>query len=166
MSAIPPWIERKFNFDFPVTLYPNVVSRYRGTPPRLEEAVYGLSRERLIASPNGKWSIQENAGHLMDEEALFITRLKEYLAGIKELTPAPYKHITLTHNDKHIEDILRRFRTDREAQVNKLAGLSCGDFARTAWHPRLKMPMRLIDHLLFVSEHDDHHLARIWELRG
>jgi hypothetical protein len=24
--------------------------------------------------------------------------------------------------------------------------------------------MRLIDHLYFVAEHDDHHLARIWEL--
>jgi hypothetical protein len=26
------------------------------------------------------------------------------------------------------------------------------------------MPMRLVDHLLFIAEHDDHHLARIWEL--
>jgi len=26
------------------------------------------------------------------------------------------------------------------------------------------MPMRLVDHLYFVAEHDDHHLARIWEL--
>jgi hypothetical protein len=24
--------------------------------------------------------------------------------------------------------------------------------------------MRLLDHLYFVAEHDDHHLARIWEL--
>jgi hypothetical protein len=28
----------------------------------------------------------------------------------------------------------------------------------------LKQAMRLIDHLYFVAEHDDHHLARIWEL--
>ena len=166
MSAISPWIERKFNFDFPVTFYPNIVSRYRGTPARLEEAVRGLSRDRLIAKPDGRWSIQENAGHLMDEEALFATRLKEYLVGVEELTPAPYKHIELTHNDRHIEDILCRFRTDRETQVKQLASLSCSDFARTAWHPRLKIAMRLIDHLLFVAEHDDHHLARIWELRG
>lgn len=25
-------------------------------------------------------------------------------------------------------------------------------------------PMRLVDHLYFVAEHDDHHLAKIWEL--
>jgi len=24
--------------------------------------------------------------------------------------------------------------------------------------------MRLVDHLYFVAEHDDHHLARVWEL--
>jgi len=24
--------------------------------------------------------------------------------------------------------------------------------------------MRLVDRLFFVAEHDDHHLARIWEL--
>jgi hypothetical protein len=24
--------------------------------------------------------------------------------------------------------------------------------------------MRLVDHLYFVAEHDDHHLARIWEM--
>jgi hypothetical protein len=28
----------------------------------------------------------------------------------------------------------------------------------------LKTPMRLVDHLYFVAEHDDHHLAGIWEL--
>jgi hypothetical protein len=24
--------------------------------------------------------------------------------------------------------------------------------------------MRLVDHLYFAAEHDDHHLARIWEM--
>jgi hypothetical protein len=35
---------------------------------------------------------------------------------------------------------------------------------RAIVHPRLKQPMGLLDHLYFVAEHDDHHLARIWEL--
>jgi hypothetical protein len=37
-------------------------------------------------------------------------------------------------------------------------------FVRAIPHPRLKTPMRLVDHLYFVAEHDNHHLARIWEL--
>jgi len=31
----------------------------------------------------------------------------------------------------------------------------------SALHPRLQTPMRLIDHLFFIAEHDDHHLAKI-----
>jgi hypothetical protein len=26
------------------------------------------------------------------------------------------------------------------------------------------VPMRLVDHLYFAAEHDDHHLATIWAL--
>jgi hypothetical protein len=37
--------------------------------------------------------------------------------------------------------------------------------ARTAHHPRLDRPMRVMDLAVFVAEHDDHHLARITELR-
>jgi hypothetical protein len=33
---------------------------------------------------------------------------------------------------------------------------------RTLLRPRLKTPMRLVDHLFFVAEHDDHHLAISW----
>jgi len=37
-------------------------------------------------------------------------------------------------------------------------------FARVAIHPRLNIPMRLVDMLYFQAEHDDYHLARISEL--
>lgn len=164
-TAIPRWIERKFNFDLPVSFYPNILARVRGTPARLEEAVGGLSREALIAKSDDKWSIQENAGHLLDEETLFSTRLQEFLAGSKTLTPAAYQNLELTHNAASIDEILRRFREARCNQVNQLLQLREEEFARTAWHSRLNVPMRLIDHLVFVAEHDDHHLARIWELR-
>jgi hypothetical protein len=42
--------------------------------------------------------------------------------------------------------------------------LRAEEFNRSLLHPRLKQPMRLVDHLYFVAEHDDHHLARIWEM--
>ncbi len=159
------WTERPFSFDFPVGLYPNTLARFRGTPARLEDAVRELSHEQLIARPGGKWSIQENAGHLLDEEDLFTKRLDEYLAGAEVLSPAPYLHRELTHNDSSIETILTTFRAARERQVRRLTALTPDDFARTAWHARLKAQMRLVDHVLFFAEHDDHHLARTWELR-
>ena len=81
MAEIMPWLHRKFNFDFPASLYPNVLARVRGTPPRLEEAVQGLTREQLIRKWSGRWSIQETAGHLIDVEDLFWRRLQEYIGG-------------------------------------------------------------------------------------
>jgi hypothetical protein len=36
--------------------------------------------------------------------------------------------------------------------------------ARSAIHPRLQIPMRVIDLAFFKAEHDDHHIARISEL--
>lgn len=67
MSKLMVWFERKFNLDFPVGLYPNLRVRMRGTPVRLEELTRKLTRDQLIAKPEGKWSIQENAGHLAIE---------------------------------------------------------------------------------------------------
>lgn len=165
MSSIPKWTERKFAFDFPAGLFPNILARFRGTPARLEDSVRGLTPGELTARPDGKWSIQENAGHLLDEEALFSTRMKEFLAGANKLTPAAYKNVELAHNSRRIEEILTEFRASREGIITQLEKLLPEDFARTAWHPRLNVPMRLVDHVLFFAEHDDHHLARIWELR-
>lgn len=165
MSRLVPWLDRKFNFDFPVSLYPGVLARIRGAPARLDDAVRELSREQLIAKPDGRRSIQENAGHLLDEEDLFWRRLQEFLAGAEKLSPAAYKNLEQVHNQREIGTILRDFRKARDRQVEVLAALSPDAFSRTAWHPRLQVPMRLVDHMLFIAEHDDHHLARIWELR-
>lgn len=165
MSEVMPWLSRKFNFDFPAGLYPNVRARVCGAAPRLVDAVDGLSREQLVRKPDGKWSIQEHAGHLLDVEDLFWRRLQEYVNGAESLTPAPYENLELKHNERQIAAILSEFRAARERQMKVLMGLQADDFSRTAWHPRLKVPMRLVDHLLFIAEHDDHHLARIWELR-
>ncbi len=160
------WVDRRFYFDFPVDLYPNILARYRGTPARLEDAVRGLSREQLVEARNGKWSIQEHAGHLLDEESLFAMRLRAYLEGAETLPAAPYANVKLTHNDRGIQNILIDFRVARGQQVKDLLRLRAQDFGRSAWHPRLKVTMRLVDHLVFVAEHDDHHLAHIWELRS
>jgi len=45
--------------------------------------------------------------------------------------------------------------------VRMLANADDTIVTRTAAHPRLKRELRLIDHMEFVVEHDDHHLAVI-----
>jgi uncharacterized damage-inducible protein DinB len=168
MAQVAKWFERKFEFSFPIELYPNLVVRLRGTPARLEELVKGSSRETLTRRPEpDKWSAQEHAGHLMDLEPLWMSRAEDYLAGRSELTPADLRN-RKTHEANHnvgkIEDILAGLRGARLRLFDRVAGLQPAGFAQSLLHPRLKKPMRLVDHLYFVAEHDDHHLAKIWEL--
>jgi len=168
MTELAIWFERKFRFDFPLELYPNLRVRLRGAPARLEELISGLTREQLIHKPDGKWSIQGNAGHLLDLEPLWLARVDDFLKGAEVLTAADLTNRRTHeagHNHRPLQDILSGFRQGRETLVNRLQGLNRDDFARTAKHPRLQQPMRFVDHIFFVAEHDDHHLARIWELR-
>jgi uncharacterized damage-inducible protein DinB len=162
-----PWLERKFDFSFPVELLPNLRARLRGTPARLEETLRGRPHYILIGKPQRKWSAQENVGHLMDLEPLWLARVDDYVADSKQLTVADLtnrKTDKAHHNARPLEQILTEFRARRERLLKHMDELDESLFARAIQHSRLKTPMRLADHLYFVAEHDDHHLARIWEL--
>lgn len=167
MSARVKWTDRKFNFDFPVQIYPEMIERVRGTPARLEDRIARLPAEVLRRRDGERWSIQENAGHLLDLESLVQQRLDEYDAGAAELHAADMsnrKTYEANHNELAISSILSAFRNQRNGSVNRLETLDAESFARSAFHPRLKVQMRLIDMLFFQAEHDDFHLARISEL--
>lgn len=167
MSQVPIWFERRFEFSFPVELLPNLRARLRGTPARLEEALRGRDHGVLIGKVEGKWSAQEHAGHLLDLEPLWLARVGDYVAGSGELTAADLtnrKTHEANHNARPLESILGEFRTARERLLRRVDELDGSLAGRAIPHPRLRTPMRLVDHLYFVAEHDDHHLAQIWEL--
>jgi uncharacterized damage-inducible protein DinB len=167
MSQVPIWFERKFEFSFPVELHPNLCGRLRGTPARLEDALRGCSHKILIRKAQEKWSAQEHAGHLLDLEPLWLARVGDYAAASDQLTAVDLKNRKTdeaNHNARPLEEILTEFRAARERLLKRVNELDPPLFARAIPHPRLRTPMRLVDHLYFVAEHDDHHLARVWEL--
>jgi uncharacterized damage-inducible protein DinB len=167
MSRVPVWFERKFDFTLAVEQYPNLCVRLRGTPARLEEILRGVSRDVLLAKPRDKWSAQEHAGHLLDLESLWMARVDDYLADGSTLTAADLsnrKTHEANHNSRSLIEILAEFRAGRLRLVDRVGRFEPALFARSMLHPRLRQPMRLVDHLYFVAEHDDHHLARIWEM--
>jgi uncharacterized damage-inducible protein DinB len=166
MSQVPIWFERKFDFSFPVELLPNLCARLRGTPARLEEALRGRPHNLLIRKTE-KWSAQEHAGHLLDLESLWLARVNDYVATSDQLTAADLqnrKTDEANHNARPLEEILAGFRSARGRLLKRVSELEAPLFTRAITHPRLKTPMRLVDHLYFVAEHDDHHLARISEI--
>jgi hypothetical protein len=174
MKRPPTWFERKFDFTFPVEQHPNLCARLRGTPARLEETVRGIDRGVLVSKPgeNKKWSAQEHAGHLLDLEPLWMARVNDFL-GDNHLTEASQLTVAdlsnrktheAQHNQHPIGEILAEFRSARSQLVSQVENLDPAIYSRALLHPRLKLPMRLVDHLYFVAEHDDHHLAHIWDL--
>jgi selenocysteine lyase/cysteine desulfurase len=157
------WTTRTFNFDLPLGTFPSILERLRGTPARAAELVSGVSEGLLSRRCNEKWSAKENLGHLTDLQALEELRLAEFLAGARVLSAAdPTNKITEAagHNQAPIALLLERLRSGRCEWVRKLEALAEEEVARTAQHPRLQRPMRVLDWAYFVAEHDDHHLAR------
>jgi uncharacterized damage-inducible protein DinB len=169
MGQRKPWLTRDFAFGDPALDAAALLERIRTVPDRLEAATAGLEAERLTTRHEGTWSIQENAGHLLDLEALMATRLDDFLAGREVLTPADVTNPgteAADHNARELAEVLSAFRRERESLVTRIEMLAPGDLARTALHPRLRTPMTVIDWMLFTAEHDDHHLGRIEELRA
>ena len=88
MSQAPIWFERKFEFSFPVEMFPNLCARLRGTAARLEDTVRGRSHEMLTRKAQEKWSAQEHAGHLLDLEPLWLARLGDLMPPCQSSAPA------------------------------------------------------------------------------
>ena len=142
-------------------MYPNVVERVRGTPARLEDLTRGWSPEILTRRDGDQWSIQEQAGHLLDLEQLGMNRLDDFEAG-RETLVAAYMQNRKTHEANHnvntIQNIFAAFRTERTEFV-RLDAYDEAFVQRTALHPRLKVKIRVIDLVFFIVEHDDHLLV-------
>lgn len=166
MAVLEPedWLEKKFRFDYPSGAFPAVVERLRGTPARLEELVRALPSSVLTVRIGDGWSIQEHVGHLYDLEELHEGRIDDYAAGLQILRAADMsnrKTNEAVHNDTPIATLLARFREARTRFVQRLEEMDRPAIERTAMHPRLQKPMRVLDFALFTAEHDDHHLASI-----
>ncbi len=166
MIAAVPWFERKFDFNFPVGIFPVIVERLRGTFLRLKP-LEKIPDEKLSLKKNGKWSIKEIVGHLYDLEELWDRRIDDFLAG-KDMLHAADLNNTKTHEANHnsssIEDLLNRFVEARNRLIKKVEKLDEHTASWSAIHPRLQKPMRLVDSLFFIAEHDDHELTKIREL--
>jgi uncharacterized damage-inducible protein DinB len=162
-----PWFERQFPTGLPAEVFPVVIERLLGTPARLEDRLASLQASVLTRRLGNTWSIQENAGHLLDLEPLWLQRLDDLLLRRGEMTPADLTNRRTheaNHNAASLADLLGGFRRARSILVSRLETVEAEAVGYTAPHPRLRVPMNIVDHAFFVAEHDDYHLARITEL--
>jgi len=158
------WFDRKFDFGYTENIFPMILERLMGTPPRLTYKLKSIPPELLETKIDDSWSIKENIGHLTDLEPLWQKRLDDIISGNEYMTPtdlAISKTDLAGHNSKPVEELIREFSMIRLDTLSMLENIPEEFIFRFSLHPRLKTPMRTMDLFLFVAEHDDHHLARI-----
>jgi uncharacterized damage-inducible protein DinB len=159
-----PWFERKFDLNFPVGLFPVIIERLEGTIPRIKAMTKNVGEEVLTRKSNTEWSAKEQVGHLYDLEELWYGRLGDFLSGKEVLTAADLRNTKTreaNHNNSAMHELIELFSFERNKLINKIKDADETTASLTALHPRLRTPMRLVDHLFFIAEHDDHHLAKI-----
>jgi uncharacterized damage-inducible protein DinB len=141
-----------------------MIERLRGTPARLDELVATIPSEFLTSERPGGWSIQELVGHLISVEGTFDHRLTQFIEHADALIPADMTNRRTTeanYNARSIAELLAEFRHVRTASVARYAAVDDATVVHVSHHPRLDRPMRLVDMVYFLAEHDDHHLAEI-----
>lgn len=167
MIAQTPWIERKFEFNFPAGLFPVIVDRIRGSIYRIEKILMDLPDEKLSMKINNEWSLKEQLGHLYDLEELWYGRIEDFLAGAKTLRAADMSNAkthSANHNSKSFEELFLLFINARMRLIERVENFDESKVLLTALHPRLQIPMRLIDSVFFIAEHDDHHITKMHRL--
>jgi uncharacterized damage-inducible protein DinB len=166
MIAQLPWVQRKFNFDFPISLFPVIFSRLEGSIFRLHTILLNADDSFCSHNESG-WSVKQHIGHLYDLEDLWWKRLQDFRENKLTLTAADMNNSKTNeagHNENSLEQLLQCFTIERQRVLETVYAFDAVLLGRTSLHPRLNQPMRLIDSLYFVAEHDDHHIAVISNL--
>jgi uncharacterized damage-inducible protein DinB len=161
-----PWFERRFDFDFSTGLFPVIFSRLEGSIFRLYSLLANADDE-ACSIRSGGWSVKEHVGHLYDLEELWWKRLNDFVENREMLTTADLRNTKTNeanHNEKSLEQLLEQFSIERQKLLEATFEMDDAMLSRTSVHPRLNQPMRLIDSLYFVAEHDDHHIAALSNL--
>jgi len=164
MVTRTPWLERQFDTVLPLEAFPNLLERLRGTPARLEDRLRLVDPATLAEGHGDSWSILENVGHLLQVEGLWAARLDDFETRRPELTPARFETWRVGEaqfNRRAARDLCAAFRTARGHLVDRLERLDDAVLDVVARHPRLDRPMRIVDLMLFIAEHDDHHMVTI-----
>ncbi len=161
----PKWFDRKFDFNLAASDYLEIRHRLHLTDKKLSYLV-DVSEDCLNEKPDTKWSVKEHVGHLCILEPLWRQRIIDINNCISTLTPADLENRATTEGNFNLKDIsllLQLFKLERTATLSLLDGMN-DIVSNTSLHPRLHKPMRIIDHLYFVAEHDAHHMDIIKQM--
>lgn len=158
------WFDREFDFSFGMERYDALIERLQNVPSLFKKTVASLPEYILQVKPENKWSVKENIGHLLLLEPLWRIRFREIKENKSKMSTADLSNTATNEasfNKMQLTNVLENFMEERDKTTAFLNSLKQEDFAHSIIHPRLQQPMRVIDLMFFVAEHDSHHLNTI-----
>lgn len=161
------WFDRKFDFRQLTLSYPDILERLIQSPSLFKNVTKGVENSLLNEKWMGKWSVKEHIGHLWILEPLWQKRFKEIQQQAPAMSPVDLQNKATDEAHFHLIDIhniLQDFDTERNSTIDLLQSFSDEDFQNRLYHPRLQQPMRILDLMYFVAEHDIHHYNAIKQI--
>lgn len=161
------WLNRTWQFGQNEDCFDSIVESLSQTPGVIQNLIRDSDTGLLIHKSESAWSVNEHIGHLLTMESLWIARLDDFV--MKNATLRPWNgHNQDTDagqfNSQRASKILEDFADIRQAHLNLLSKYSEKRTSMTAFHERLGQIFTLCDHLMFMLEHDRHHLQTITHL--
>lgn len=135
----------------------------------LRKAVAGLAHEDLVATPIANtWSIQQIVIHLMDDELIWVERVKRMIAEDNPtlLSFDESKYAANLHYDLwSIDDAITIFELNRVNFARVLRAMPKETMDRKGMHNE-RGELRLGDIIPKMNWHLDHHLKFVRQKRG
>jgi hypothetical protein len=140
------------------------VNLLRETPVALANMVKELDKSLLVAKPDSKWSIQEQVGHLLTIESLWIARVDDCVMEKPFLRPWNGTNADTDagqFNLQGISQILDDFASIRNAHMNLIDKYLPKQDEMTCHHQSKGIDLTLRAHLEMMLKHDQDHLEII-----
>ncbi len=131
------------------------------------KTIVNLSELHLNRTEITNKELARTAQPITDPTDLALTRLEQIMAGQPVLITADMTNRRTNeanYNSVDIKTMLADFRAKRDTLVARFEELDETDWVKSALHPLLQQPMRIVDIDYFNSEHDYYPLARISQL--
>ncbi|MCW8309963.1 DinB family protein [Sphingobacterium sp. InxBP1] len=158
------WFDRQFDSNTSSEYFDEFLKRLEHFPTVLKKLLKSCPAEVSTRKMGGKWSVNENIGHLILLEDLWRIRFRDIKEGKPDMSPADLNNTATdqsSFNNMPVEELIKHLVSEREKTIAMLRKLSGEELLKTSMHPRLQQPMNIIDLMHFVAEHDLHHVYAI-----
>lgn len=167
MRAPSPWNQRELQFGRSLDELPVLIERIQGTHARLAALLRDQPLERVHLRVEGRWSVIEHAAHLIALQDRFEPRAEDFerqRERLCEIRLDGQDAELRRHRVRRLGDVLEEFKLKRQAFTQRVDSFAHNVLEHVAIHPCKARPMRAVDMLHWIAEHDDHHLATIRHL--